>query len=298
MDDRRSIQFSEVVKIPAVQMNGVVLKHVHEQLQNYRENCKLMMSVVNVPVFSIVASLQWSEACTKASRRTFGNKSGDFAAALSQSSERTNRYTRQCHQIMARIVKEESKEVNGASIYNEKIAFFFKAIDQLLAGFEPATSEMFENVLKALVIQAWSAFEEMAKYVWRRAESLNRADFKIPTEKQLRSREFPMGFSSRGKIRNIYEFSFGNSDIDATIDAKFIDPLAFLRNSLTHNGGRSDKEFREGAADFDILKPYMDLDDTQMIPFDGVFVKSAIEPAITAGYNLIQQVDNWLEANK
>jgi len=296
MHNLRQINFAEAARLDAIQMVGTTLKHCGNQLSHFQSNCRLMMSVITAPPFMTVTSLQWSEACTKATRETFG-EGADLATSLQEASpERIKLFEGLSHEHMAKIVGADIVAVGETNSFNLKMAHVAKGMDQLLKGFHPDIAGMFENLLKALIIQAWATYEAMTKELWDSVCYSKNKSFARPTGQEWTDKK--LGFDARNKIRATYAFGFSqNPEILSHLTKPKIDPLALLRNLLVHHGGRVDRIFKKDAYYHSSIQTFANLPEGILVPFDGPMVISVIEPAIAAGYGLIGAVDKWIESN-
>jgi len=167
MTNPKPVLFTEASAINAVQMEGVSLKHCRDQLTRFQDNCKLMMSVVTAPPFWSVTSLQWSEACTMAAHQTFGRKTDLEAAVKTACSEKRVQFESLTRKFMADIVEKDLRHKDGIPVIRLKMTHSSKTLDQLLFGFTKEVSEIFSNVLRALIIQSWTTFEVMTRDLWQ-----------------------------------------------------------------------------------------------------------------------------------
>lgn len=296
MQTTRQINFAEAARLDAVQMAGTTLKHCGNQLSHFQSNCRLMMSVITAPPFMTVTSMQWSEACTKAARETFG-EGIELATSLQEASpEKKKMFHRLSHQLMEKIVEVDIVAVGQTNSFNLKMAHVAKGMDQLLQGFHPDIAEMFENLLKALTIQAWATYEAMTKELWESIYDSTNKSFARPTRQEWSDNK--LGFDARNKIRDTYAFGFSQDpEVLSHLTRAKIDPLALLRNLLVHHGGRVDSIFKKDASYHSSIQTFANLPEGTLVPFGGPMVISVIEPAIAAGYGLIAAVDKWIERN-
>jgi len=296
MPNPRQINFAEAAQLAAVRMEGTTLKHCGDQLSHFQSNCRLMMSVITAPPFMTVTSMQWAHAGTKAAHDTFGEGS-DLATSLQEASpEQIKMLERRSHENMAKIVGADIVPVGETNSFNLQMTHVAKGMDQLLKGFHPDIAEMFENLLKALTIQAWAAYEAMTKELWESVRDSANKSFTRPTGQEWSDKK--LGFDARNKIRNTYAFGFRqNPEILSHLTRARIDPLALMRNLLVHHGGRVDRIFQKDAAYHSSIQTFATLPERVRVPFDGPMVISVIEPAIAAGYDLIAAVDKWIERN-
>ena len=227
-------------------------------------------------------------------RETFG-EDADLATCLKDASEeRVRDFERLSHSYMADIVKVDMvSNIDGSNPIQSKMDFANKTMDMLLTGFHPTASEMFGNLLKALVIQAWATFEAMTKELWESVANSSNLSFHRPQ----RGEKDVIGFSSKDKIRNSYDLGFNDPAIACHLHRQKIDALALLRNVLVHHGGKVDQIFKSAASHHPSLKELSSLPDGTVIPVTGPMVISVIEPAINSGYGLIAAVDDWIEKN-
>ena len=296
MQHPRQINFAEAARLDAVQMEGTTLKHCGDQLSHFQSNCRLMMSVITAPPFMTVTPMQWGRACTKAARETFGEEV-DFEISLQEAiPEKTKMFERLSHEHMAEIVGTDIVPDGETNAFNSKMVHVAKNMDQLLSGFHPDIAEMFENLLKALTIQAWASYEAMTKELWKSICHSTNTSFARPTRQEWSDKK--LGFDSRNKIRDTYTFGFRkNPEILGHLDRQQIDPLALLRNLLVHHGGRVDRIFKKDAFYHPSVETFATLPEGTLVHFDGPVVISVIQPAIDAGYKLIAAVDEWIERN-
>lgn len=150
-----------------------------------------------------------------------------------------------------------------------------------------------EATLQSVLIQAWLAFEVLAKQLWGEAQRQSKSSFVSLTERELASKNF--GFRSRSGIRSTYSHSFSfDPKIDGALDKENIDPLALLRNALVHNGGNVDKHFKAGT-NLAALTRFAALDCDDPIEIDGPLLNVTINLVTGAVFDLCAGVDDWLE---
>lgn len=297
MANHHQLNFIEVTAINVVQMEGVILNYCGQQLSHFQDSCRLMMSVVNAPAFLTATSFQWSEACTRSMREVYGCRMDNLTdGSMKVAPEEKQRQIALSNKYMAEIVNGDMDQTKGPPQIRERMIQTYLILDQLLCGFETPVSEMFENVLRALIVQAWATFEAMTKELWWSVHnSKNRSFSRPPWDGKPDSEP---AFDNRKKIRDAFVHGFNDDPkIKDNLKRQAIDPLALLRNLLVHHGGRVDKVFKKDGAYHATLRTFASLPEGSVVPFDGPMVVSVIEPAITSGYDLIASVEKWLERN-
>jgi hypothetical protein len=153
---------------------------------------------------------------------------------------------------------------------------------------------MFENLIKSLVIQAWSNFEQLTKRLWKFVHDSPSVYFRRPTPKEMN--DLKMRFTTRWGIRNAYEFGFRNqTEIMAELSEEKIDPLAILRNCLIHSWGIVDEDFKTQARACPKLSAYHHLEIGDRINFDGKMANEFVHPVFMSGYRLIMIINFWLD---
>lgn len=184
--------------------------------------------------------------------------------------------------------KEEGNWHDGVSGYTA-------SLDRISPMFKAQSHEFLHGLLKAIVVQSWTALETLSKDLWELINASPNASFLRPTERQRRGER--LWFTSRSGIRRCYAFSFKCPKIDAAIHQDEIDAIAVLRNVIVHSAGRVDGDFQKEVGDFHQFSAVTSLAKTNLIPVDGKLVRSVIEPAIRAAYNLSARVDDWIKLN-
>ena len=170
-------------------------------------------------------------------------------------------------------------------------------LEQLVMKCGPYIHGIFEGVLKTIIIQAWGAFEALARMLWEKALESGNASIVRPTEKEWKKER--LGFGSRGGIRRSFDFGFRihNAPIRSGLDPQIIDPLAVMRNVLVHHAGKVDADFIGHRDGLTMLDGFSALPLNAKIEIDGAVTRNLVDPAIERGYALIVAIDAWLVAH-
>lgn len=165
-------------------------------------------------------------------------------------------------------------------------------LTQLLSTGEPETIEGMDAVLKGIGTGAWTAFEVWVEMVWNAATAERPALKESITKKELEE----SGLRSTKRFRNLYKFTFRSNSaaILGLLNDHRIEALALTRNIIVHTGGKIDTEFDDRRGPMRALDCFSNVKKFDKIELTGPIVESLITPVISAGFDLIKEVDSWI----
>lgn len=284
----KPLNFVEASAIRAVQMENVSLTSVacQESLEIYRESLRLVLGLAAAPGFSSMVTSQWTEACTRASLDVLGE--ANQTRLESASGEEMERLFNMANNLMGQIVSENSP------LLHTNLEHSTRQLEQIVMNCGPYVYEVFEGVLKTVLIQSWAALEALTHTLWKKLEASSHTSIYRPDDKEWKRSQ--LGFGSRRTIRRTYKavFPLDQSAILAALDPQAIDPLAILRNVIVHHAGKVDQTFKGECGQFPVLASLQNLALDTPIPIDGGLVHDVVDPALSGGYSLISAVDDWL----
>jgi len=203
---------------------------------------------------------------------------------------------------MTRLMKNSREDNNRrVSDMNSTLDFL---ISNVFAG-SPLFYRCVENLLKASLIEMWTAFEVLAGDLLKGAKSEHPECFR-----HLTGREKSPKFYKRHLMRDAYRVTFADdSKINEVLHIKQIDELHLIRNVLVHHSGIADRGFHEGCEDalklpyqtpenIKKLKEWSEVRIDSRLNVEGGLVNSLVFPVIYAGRDLVEAVAFWLEAHQ
>lgn len=276
----RELKFLEVGRFAPLQENlPLGLTPIKETYAAFVANAKLAINLGALPGFYVLIAEKWILANVQAhqdvtaSRKPFGDK------------ER-------------RLVDERIDELFSKSAATEGDALRLQMKDKT-ETFEAFVRHGSADVhaivcgtLKAIVIQAWTAFEVLLSDLVKRLQ--------VTHPNLIRQDKF--SFISRFKFRDAYLKVFNDPVINSILACECVDATSLLRNVLAHANGFADEKFmsvKENAYPKNLTLqkwlPSLTLGDEILL--NGEIVREITEPCFHQGAALAAAVEDWLKRN-
>ena len=247
-----------------------------ETLELFRENAMLAMATTTMPAFVFWTAMEWVKAGTRAKNQILGYDASDaqIAPAAQAIGQLFERY-------MAEAMNLNRDEQVTHLI--EKTTMFEKFCTD--AG--PNAEAVLTNLLKTIVVQSCTVIEVLMEDLYRATKMAFPKNFAHIGPKSW------VSFRSRRGFRHTYATAFSHDagDIDAAITDKSIDALSLLRNVIVHKASLADQDFRDGVNVTPLLAPFISLQNNDPVELDGEIVRSIVDPAFKAGYQLVVALD-------
>lgn len=272
------LKFLEVARFGDLQAN---LPHgltpVKETFATYIENAKLAINLGALPGFYVLIAEKW-------------------IAANIQAHEEVTRSRIPVNDLERKRVNDRIGVIFGksASTQGNELRLQMKERTETFEAFvrhgSPDVHAIVCGLLKAIVIQTWTAFEVLLGDLVKRLQ--------ITHPKVIPPGNF--SFTTRLKFRASYQKAFNDSAINAILDHECIDATALLRNVLVHANGRADDRFlsvKENAYPVNktLQKWFPALTMGDEVLLNGEIVREVTEPCLQQGSALAAAVDGWLK---
>jgi hypothetical protein len=256
-----------------------------EALKNLTSNATLTMALTTMPGFIMWMSTEWGCAGTKAHQTLFGSTPASVlhsdpaaASAVGMLSAQLmeESVSRSTHAEQMQYLEEFTKTFERFSYFGGQLAF-----------------DNVNNLLKAIVLQATTAFEVVASDSYYAALALRPAIFPPLDPAKLPS------FSSRKRRLDVYRkgFKVDRAEIKAQLENPDIDAICLTRNVITHKGGTYDDEFIKYASGVPLLARLAPFTLHRNLLLDGITVGGLVRATFSRAVNLIVEVDKWLQTH-
>lgn len=197
-----------------------------------------------------------------------------------------------------------------------------------MAAHELGSHDSIQNLLRAVVVQSWTAFETLAADLWftaldyglpewRKRASIKydnpAADTEEPplTEAEIDSlpdpqKEYGSSLRERGKVSfqglkkiiAAYKTVFRKKAETIFDQNKAVLALAAVRHVIAHKAGVADRKYLNAAKDFPELLQFTKVKLKQPIPLDGEMVRELRNAAINLGIELLLHVDGVIASRE
>ena len=247
----------------------------------YLSNVRLLTSIAMVPGYAFMNGENWGYAIIKARQQT-GIANPDHPKVQEAASKIWD-------DLDVKGFDDSSKQHFYDSTENAaKMAS--------LPG-RPLSHGALHALLKSMIVQAWTAFEVLVESLWNGALDAGLTSVARPTKKEINRHQ--IGFGSRAKIRNAYQFVFkqDNTALMRILNDVSVDALAAMRNVLVHSAGIIDNDFMNHSESVAILAPFLSLGEGKTIELTGDVVRALVDPVSVNGYAFLQELDNWMKGH-
>lgn len=283
----------------------------HRVLDSYLSNINRAHGLLDACVFAAytAGTAEGYRACF------FMKEFGTLCPTQQQVDDNTEKYVRELGDTFA----NESIEKT-----NQKTAHYAEQLDFYVSQFGGNAPVIFEEILKSIVIQNWTATEVMLGDLWEFAlnehpecladlrdsskpknerdlertvsiSSLSKYGFNISGKMGTIFKE-KINFQTLERIKAAYSSSFwkDGETIKNLVAQDSLKALSLLRNIIVHKGGVIDKTFSNESKKLDLLKEIRAPGEGKHIFLNGELVHNITEPSTNACLRLIQAVDQWL----
>ena len=164
-------------------------------------------------------------------------------------------------------------------------------------GSTPHMHGSLHDLLQALAIQTWGAFEALAEDIYSNVLEEQLTSIAIPTDKEIEDNK--LFLTSRRAILRTYKYTFKveNSSIVKALKSRALVPLSLVRNLLVHKAGVIDQVFLNARNGIPVLLELRKPGKKAPIELTGGSVRKLIDPVVPIGYELLNSVDRWISAN-
>ena len=256
-----------------------------KSLRLYAANTSMALGLNTIPGSAFWMACEWISAGTRAKNEIIG------VEAVPKSASEARAIGLQAEQYMAAAM-QLPREKQIAHLVETTTMF---EVFTMRCG--PYAHGVLENVLKSMVVGAWTCLEALSETLYYESHTETPASFPALSKTQ----EDKIGFRSRKKIRDSFRVSFlGGTEICSALDDKSLDALALLRNVIVHKAAIADQEFMDGIP---LSAPYLDAyknltPDRDAVALDGAIVYSVVDSAFKCGHKCIAAVDRWIVLNR
>lgn len=276
------LKLIEIGTISAVQMNDVALGNPACQicLESFRDNAAIVMGLAAAPAFSAHRFQQITDATAKAGREVYGPNYDMYQHT--RTSETDLR-----HHTITRSYLEKFSHDDKINL-DSRLEMAMKILAELVQHSDEYIQRSFESLLKAIIIQSWTAIEVSREDLLTNVMNDHKALFTNHNPRKI-------SFHRPETVVAAYEEAFQNNPrIITLIKNSSFEALAGIRNKLVHNGGKIDEKFRTLTENNIHLKQFTNYNLGGLIRFDGEIVRDSVNPAFTNHYQLVQEVDRWI----
>lgn len=240
---------------------------------------------------------------------------GTFKPTDEQISGSLQKFSLELNGILATISTEKQ---------NERINVYAAELDFYIRNSPENVQMVFEEVLKSILIQNWTATEVLLGDLWEAAvnecpeelafppqknpkdpekvvsvKSLSKYGFN-PSEKMGSLLKETMNFQTLDGARNAYRRTFWKHEkpIHRAILDSSLTRLSLVRNIIVHRAGIIDEMFLKGAKDVPLLAPISAPGAGRHIDLDGEMVQNLLEISTGRCLDLILAVGSWLDKHR
>ena len=238
-------------------------------LNSYRANIWRHMALIGLPGYASLTAFHWATANFTAQQEM---------QCLQPSPELVARANQIMDQLMA-----------GDPAHKQQLLTLqTKNCETFIGRTTGSYEHVLETVLKSVLILAWSTLETLVEDLHTNVLSENPRLFGHVQNKKFY-------FRRRDAFRESYKLAFqSDAVIDRLLAKPALDAVALIRNLLVHKSGIVDSEFRKHGPMVPLLLPFQDIAEGQPIQISGTDVLLMLDPALEAGFALIERVDEWL----
>ena len=245
----------------------------------YRENTQLMYTIPMVPGYAFMNGEDWALSIMNAMRDLGINDPTDSNV----------------HARASKIWDEHDMEGFTPARINQFNEATETSVRMASLQGRSKSHGALHDLLKAMVLQAWTAFEVLAHDLWAQVVTL-----RPELRSQISNNEWKKaGHRSLSKIGNLYSFTFRNDNLHilSIFDDQALKGLALTRNLIVHTGGRIDEQFKDQRKGLRSLYLIKQRKINASIKLNGENVRAVVYPVTALGYSLVIAVDKWLHSH-
>lgn len=275
MPDLQLLQAASIATLPCNE-NELRWSVCQSVLRSFRENVIRTARMIEAPVYAAMTA----DVHRMAVHRVFEKEptKEEFLA-------RSNSIGKEMKATMAVLINGECEtQVGVLEGYTHNLNSFIQQTENI--------HPVFESLLNAMLIQAWTTYEVLVKQLLPKCIKGNPECFSLPADKE------PFSFLSIEKIRKSYKIGFQSSGrIQNILHDECVDSLCMIRNLLVHDSGIVNQAFLDKCAKKH-CPGWAKLPLGQTYQPTGFAVKSLADAMVKNGCRLIKTVDKWLTEHR
>jgi hypothetical protein len=228
-------------------MEDVILQSpaCQECLTTFQNNALKAFSLIQIPAWTSLISGKYAEACTRAENEVFEAHSGHGITKATP--EKKMEYIVRVQKLMTEIIQRDAPNRSIELEYSTRMIEPIVIFSGLQAHW------MFENILKSMCIQFWTAMEVLLEDLFMKVIEYHPHSFShevrakhARTKTHVKGKGTRFGFRSRDKFSDAYNVAFSCDDtIMNVINSEGVSRLAVVRNLIVHKAGIADGKFMD-----------------------------------------------------
>ena len=251
----------------------------NEAATAFKANMLRVNGLLMLPGYAFMSGENWQSCVNAAAKHFFGeNRPTD-----EQFAENEEAMTNLAATLREKALRERSPESAQRSFASASYNI------EVFAHQFPPLHGWLHDILKSVIIQAWSAFEVLAEDLHRLSREKHAPLF--------RSEAVSARYNFRGlKSLNaaFVKLFCRDSRIQNVVGSKEIKAVAVLRHLLVHKNGIIDRRFLEQCSEHPVVTDFAMFKEQQEVLINGEMVRSLVDPALRHGFELIRLVDDWM----